>query len=182
MKRILTGYSTFDLVLIAVIASLGIAVKPVVSPLVRIITGPLMIPGGVLAGGIYMMFLVLAGGLTSGKLSATLAAAVQVVLVIITGIGSQGIFSLVTYLTPGLAVDIVLLLFSLGNRPKAGITACFFACMCANLTGSFLVGAALFSIPLVPLLLSLCVAALSGGLGGIMAYALLHKIKELDII
>ena len=182
MKRVFAGYSTFDLILIAVLASLGIATKPVVSSIARIITGPLMIPGGVLAGGIYMMFLILAAGLTSGKFSAIFAAAVQAILVIVTGVGSQGVFSLVTYLMPGLAVDIIMQLFRLGKRQKAGIAACFAACMCANVTGSFLVSAAIFNIPLIPLLLSLCVAALSGGLGGLLAYALIEKIKGMGII
>jgi hypothetical protein len=172
--------------LIALVASLGIAVKPVVSSLARIITGPLMIPGGVLAGGIYMMFLVLAVGLSKGRFSATIAATVQAILVILTGIGSHGAFSVVTYIAPGIAVDLVIFLFSLGNKKedKYGVTAigCFFACMCANLMGTFLVGVSIFNIPFVPLMLSLCVSALSGGLGGLLAYALIKRVRELNIL
>ena len=49
----------FDLVTIAMMAALGIAVKVVLVPLVHIITGPFFIPGGSISGGIYMLFIVL---------------------------------------------------------------------------------------------------------------------------
>ena len=50
MKKLINKFSTFELVLIALSAALGIAVKPVIVPLVHIITGPLYIPGGAAAG------------------------------------------------------------------------------------------------------------------------------------
>jgi hypothetical protein len=57
----------FDLVVIAMMASLGVAIKPVVVPLAHIITGPLYIPGGVIAGGFYMMWIVLGAGLVGNR-------------------------------------------------------------------------------------------------------------------
>lgn len=183
MRRILSKFSVFELLLISLIAALGIAVKPVIQPLVRIITGPMMIPGGVVAGGIYMMFLVLAYGMTRRRLSGTLTAAVQAFIVMLTGIGSHGPMTFVTYILPGVAVDLVMVAFYLRESkayPKA--PACFFAGIAANVTGSLLVGIALFNIPLVPMLLSLCVAALSGGLGGLLACSLLKKIYLLELL
>ena len=56
-------FSVFDLIIIAMISALGIASKPVIVPLSHIITGPLMIPGGVVAGGFYMLWLVLGAGI-----------------------------------------------------------------------------------------------------------------------
>ena len=50
MKR----FSVKELILISVMAALGLAVKPVVTPLAHIISTPLMIPGGALAGGLYL--------------------------------------------------------------------------------------------------------------------------------
>ena len=111
MRKILNKFSVFELLIIAMAAALGIAVKPVISPLARIITGSVGIPGGVLAGGIYMMFLVLAYGLTRKRLSATLTAVVQAFIVVLTGIGSQGVISFVTYICPGIAVDLIMLAF-----------------------------------------------------------------------
>ena len=183
MRVILNKFSLFDLLLIALIGSLGIAVKPVISPLVRIITGPLMIPGGAVAGGLYMMFIVLAYGLTRRRFAGTLTSTVQAFIVVLTGIGSHGVISFATYIVPGIAVDLVMLAFYFKNsaaRPKA--PACFCAGIAANVTGSLIVGAALFDIPLIPLLLMLASAALSGGLGGILAYLILKRIYKLELL
>ena len=199
MRRILSKFSVFELLTISLTAALGVAVKPAVSSLARIITGPLAIPGGVLAGGIYMMFPVLAYGLTCRRLAGTLTALVQALIVVLTGIaGSQGIMSFVTYLLPGAAVDLVMLLFSLRSLRKKNLNsnsssnssgkvrskapACFCAGIAANLTGSLLVSVLLFNIPLIPLLLSLAAAALSGGLGGLLAYFILKQIYKLDLL
>ncbi len=52
--KILNKFRLYDLVVIALMASLGIATKPIVVPLTHMITGPLFIPGGAVAGGLYM--------------------------------------------------------------------------------------------------------------------------------
>jgi hypothetical protein len=183
MGKITAKFSVFELIIIAAMAALGIAVKPVIGHLARLITGPLAIPGGVLAGGLYMMFLVLAYGLTRGRLAGTLTALVQALIVMISGIGgSHGIMSLITYIPPGLAVDLVMLLFCLGGKSRIRASACFCAGIAANLAGTFMVGMLLFNIPLVPLLLSLSVAALSGGLGGLLSCYILKQIYKTDIL
>ena len=183
MRRILNKFSVFELLLISLTAALGIAVKPVIQPLVRVITGPLMIPSGALAGGIYMMFLVIAYGTTRRRLSATVTAMIQALIVMMTGIGSHGVMTFVTYILPGAAVDLTMLVFYWrNNSARAGAPACFCAGIAANVTGSFLVGAALFNIPLVPMLLMLSVAALSGGLGGLLAYVILKQVHRLELL
>ena len=48
--------ATVDLVLMALFASLGLATKNIVHPLVATITEPLYIPAGAVAGGVYMMW------------------------------------------------------------------------------------------------------------------------------
>ena len=73
MKR----FSVKEIILISVMAALGLAVKPVVTPLAHIISTPLMIPGGALAGGLYMMWLAVAFGLTRKRDTATLMGLVQ---------------------------------------------------------------------------------------------------------
>lgn len=52
--NILGRFPISDLVIIAILSALGIATKPIIVPLVHIITGPLYIPGGAVAGGFYM--------------------------------------------------------------------------------------------------------------------------------
>ena len=53
MEQKKTKTNVREMALIAVMAALGIAVKPVVVPVAHLIAGPLMIPSGALAGGIY---------------------------------------------------------------------------------------------------------------------------------
>ncbi|MCL2488531.1 MAG: ECF transporter S component [Oscillospiraceae bacterium] len=188
MKKTFPKYSLFEWLAIALIAALGMAVKPLVAP-IKLITGPLGIPGGSVAGGIYMAFPVIARGLVNKRFAATLTAVIQAGLVFTTGIGSQGAISIVSYITPGLAVDFIFLLFSIDIRTfsltkqlRAMPAACFFAGMAANITGTFFVGRLLFQIPVVPLLLWLCVAAFSGGIGGLFAWFLIKQIKKLNIL
>jgi len=173
-------FTLTDFVLIAMMASMGMAIKQVIVPLTHIITGPLFIPGGVVAGGFYMMFLVLGTAVTQKLGTATLISLVQAAIVTVTGIlGSHGAASLFTYPLPGLAVDA---LFLLMRHRGCCPVCCFLGGVVANLTGSFAVNLAIFNLSLVPLLLSLSAAALSGGLGGLVAYAVAAKIRKLGIL
>lgn len=191
VKRWLSKYSLFHLILIAVLAALGVGVKPVVSTLAHLITGPLFIPGGAVAGGIYMLFLTLAASLTRGRATpsayapttpsayapGTLCGLCQGLLVLAAGVaGSHGALSLVTYTLPGVAVDLMFLLFA---RKESNLPACCFAGMLANIVGTVSVNLVFFSLPWIPLLLSLCAAALSGGLGGAAAWGITKSTRRL---
>ncbi|MGD9475692.1 MAG: ECF transporter S component [Eubacteriaceae bacterium] len=176
MKKAFEKLTLLDLVIISMMAALGIAVKVVLVPLVHIITGPLFIPGGSISGGIYMLFIVLAALLVRKTGAAFLVCLVQTILVIITGtMGSHGIMSIVTYLMPGIGVE--LLFFVLG-KVKYTKGACFAAGVVANVLGSFGVNFVFFRLPLVPLLLTLSLASLSGGLGGLLAFAIASQLKR----
>lgn len=172
--KILNRFSLFDLIIIAMMAALGIAIKPVVVPLAHIITGPLFIPSGAVAGGFYMMWLVLGFGLTGKRGTATLVALVQALVVTGTGmVGSHGAMSLFTYTVPGVMADLGLLL--IGHRVCCNPCA-FLAGMLANMGGTIMVNLVYFRLPLIPLVLALSVAALSGGLGGILAFQIRQQL------
>ncbi|MCK4260375.1 MAG: ECF transporter S component [Halanaerobiales bacterium] len=176
----LSRYSMFDLVIIALMACLGIAIKPLVVPLAHIITGPLYIPGGVIAGGFYMMWMVLGAGLIGKRGTATLIALVQAIVILSLGIfGTHGLLSLFTYILPGIAVDIVILFT---GRKGCGSGCCFLAGVAANISGTFLVNLVFFRLPLLPLILSLSSAALSGGLGGIIAYSMIRQLVRYNVV
>ena len=179
MRRLLRKFSVRDLVLIAAMAALGIAIKPVVVPLAHLVSTPLMIPGGALAGGLYMMWIAVAFGLTGKHGTATLVGIVQAILVMITGVsGSHGAMSLVSYTIPGLLVDAVFLIL---RRGVDSMPLAMLAGLLANLAGTVCVNTIFFSLPLVPLLLSLCVAAFSGGVGGVVSWLLLSALKKYGI-
>jgi hypothetical protein len=179
IKNFFKKFSVFDLIIIAIFAALGIAVKPVIVPLVHIITGPLFIPGGAIAGGLYMMWIVVGAGFVGKRGAATLIAIVQAILVIATGIfGTHGIMSLATYVAPGIAVELLWLAM---RQYGDGLFACFFGGVVANMTGTLLTNYVFFRLPWIPLVLTLSGGALSGGLGGLIAYNIIKGIKKLNI-
>ena len=180
LQKLMTRFSTFDLVLIAVLAALGVATKPIIVPLAHMITGPLFIPGGSLAGGLYMFWLVVGLGLTRKYGTPTLIGFVQALMVIGTGvIGSHGVMSLLSYTLPGVAVDLGL--FLIGRHKACCLFCCFVGGLLANLTGSLTVNVIFFQLPFIPLMLSLCTAAFSGGLGGILAWEVLKALRKYKI-
>lgn len=179
VKRFFTKFTLFDLIIIAIVAALGIAIKPVIVPLIHIITGPLFIPGGAIAGGFYMMWIVVGAGLVGKRGAATLIALVQAIIVIAIGvIGTHGIMSLFTYVAPGIAVELLLL----ATRQRSNnIFICFFAGMVANIAGTILTNFVFFKLPLIPLILTIAGGALSGGLGGLLAYLIIKNFHKLNI-
>lgn len=180
MKRFLNRFTMFDLVIIALTSALGIAIKPIIVPLIHIITGPLFIPGGAAAGGFYMLWLVLGIGITGKRGTGTLIGFIQALLVIITGAyGSHGAISIITYTLPGVMVDIGA---KLAGERYFSTTIFFILGLLANVCGTFLSSLAFFRLPLIPLLLSLSAASLSGGLGGLIAYKIAKELRKTGII
>lgn len=179
VSRALRAFSTRDLVMIAVLAALGIAIKPIVVPIAHMVAAPFLIPGGAFAGGLYMMWLVVGMGIVGKRGTATLIAIVQALLVMFTGvIGSHGVMSLITYTMPGIAMDLGLLV--VGHRCCC-LRCCFLAGVLANVTGTLMVSMIFFSLPTIPLLLALCTAALSGGVGGIIAWQVIKQLHRFHI-
>jgi len=178
--KLMRHFSIKDLILIAAMAALGLAVKAIITPLIHFVSAPLLIPGGSLAGGLYMMWLAMAMGLTGKRGAATLAGLVQAILVILTGVGgSHGFLSLISYTLPGLAIDAWLLV----SRHRLCCLPCaFISCILANLVGTAAVNFIFFRLPLIPLLLSLAAAAFSGGVGGVLTWKLLRALRKFNIV
>lgn len=180
LKKFLLGFSIFELVIIALMAGLGVATKPIIVPLAHIITGPLYIPGGVIAGGFYMMWLVMGVGLLQKGGTASLIAGVQAIMMVSLGIfGTHGLVSFFTYIIPGLAIDLTYLFA--GKRGHS-LIFCFTGGIAANISGTFLVNLVFFRLPVIPLILSLSSAALSGGLGGLIAYGVVKKVNQFGLL
>lgn len=179
-KTFLSNFSVFNLVLIAVISSLGVATKPIVVPLVHIVTGPLFIPGGAIAGGFYMFWIVLGAGLVKKSGTGILIGIVQSILVIATGtMGTHGLMSFVSYTLPGAAVDIV---FLFARNKNYNILHYIFGCMAANTVGTLISNILFFRLPPVTVVLILSCAALSGTIGGIIASSIMAGLDKMNII
>ncbi|MBT9150996.1 MAG: hypothetical protein DDT40_01177 [candidate division WS2 bacterium] len=89
--------------------------------------------------------------------------------------GTHGLMSFFTYLMPGIAVDLVMLL---SRHKGCCIGCCFAGGIAANITGTYLVNLVFFRLPFIPLVLSLASASLSGGLGGVIAYSLIRQVEN----
>ena len=177
MKKFFKSYTAFNLIIIALMAGLGLAIKPIIVPLVHIVTGPLFIPGGAIAGGFYMLWIVLGMGLVKKKGTCTLIAVVQGIIVIILGsVGSHGITSIITYSMPGVFAEIP---FFFSKNKKYNVIHFMCSCILANLAGTFGSNLLFFNLPLIPLLVSLSSAALSGALGGLIASGISGKFGKL---
>ena len=178
-NTILSKFTVFDLVIIGIISALGVATKPIIVPLVHIITGPLFIPGGAIAGGFYMLWIAIGIGYVKKFGTGILIGIVQGILVIVTGtMGTHGIMSMISYTLPGLATDLV---FSLSKDKKYNIFHYVFGCMAANVTGTLISNILFFRLPWITLILLLSTAALSGALGGLIALSLIKSIEKLNI-
>jgi ABC-type thiamin/hydroxymethylpyrimidine transport system permease subunit len=168
--------ATTDLVLMALFASLGLATKNIVHPLVATITGPLYIPTGAVAGGVYMMWPVLAFGFVRKVGAASMTSLTQAFISLLLPFGNFGLLSFVIYLAPGLAIDAFFLL----SRHKACCAACcMVAAAIANVVGTILVGALVLALPMVVLSFLAVVAAISGCIGGFIANMLLVRIGKI---
>ena len=179
-KKFLDKFSVFDLIIIALVSALGIATKPIVVPLVHIITGPLFIPGGAVAGGFYMFWLVLGAGLVKKTGAGTLIGIVQGILVIATGtMGTHGIMSIISYTLPGIVTDLV---FLLSRNKNYNILHYVFGCLAANVTGTLISNILFFRLPFVTVILILSAAALSGTIGGLIAYTIIRSLKKMNIL
>jgi ABC-type thiamin/hydroxymethylpyrimidine transport system permease subunit len=170
--------ATVDLVIMALFASLGLATKNIIHPLVATLAGPLYIPTGALAGGVYMMWPVMAYGFVRKIGAATVTSLTQAFISLLLPFGNFGLLSFVIYLAPGLAIDGFFLL----SRHKACCAACCMgAAAIANAVGTVLVGALVLALPEFALLFLALVAAISGCIGGFIANMLLVRIGKIGL-
>ncbi len=173
MAKFLGKFSTQEIILIAIIAALGLALKPFISSFVHLISTPLLIPGGSLAGGFYMFWFGIVVVLVPHRGAALLFALVQGIVTLVMGqFGNHGVMNLVIYTLPGLAVEIVLLF--LKNRKS--LLAQTIICSAANLTGAVIVALTIMRLPTIPLMISLNAALISGIGGGIISFMIVRKL------
>jgi ABC-type thiamin/hydroxymethylpyrimidine transport system permease subunit len=170
--------ATVDLVTMALFASLGIATKNVVRPLIGMAAGLMYIPTGAVAGGVYMMWPVMAYGFVRKGGAATITSLIQACISLVSPYGNFGLLSFVIYLAPGLAIDGFFLL----TRHRACCVACCVgAAAIANAVGTVLVGVLVLALPEVTLLFLALVALISGCLGGFVANMVLVRVRKVGL-
>ena len=172
-------YSSQDLLYIAILSALGLAVKPIVTPLIHLISAPLMIPGGSLAGGFYMMWIALSIAIVKKPGAGLLVGITQAIVIISLGyFGNHGAVSLLSYTLPAVSVELIAILYKNQGSLFAQVSMCTFA----NITGALIVTLLIMRLTLIPLLISLVAATISGILGGILSFSILKKLILYRII
>ena len=169
-------FNVSDIILIALFAALGIATKQVIQPLASMFTAPFSVPGGTVAGGVYMMWPILARGIVNKRGSALLCSLFQSMVVFLSPIGQHGIATFPIYLAPGLAVEIVFFVFGRYSHTPLSVVL---SGMLANGVGTLLVATIILGWTEHVLILVLFLAFLSGAVGGVMAYGLLKSVRTL---
>jgi len=175
----LKKFETRDLIYISVFAAMGLAIKPIVTPLIHLISAPLLIPGGSLAGGFYMMWISLAIAAVGRFGTGFLTGFIQALVVLALGFfGSHGGISLLTYSLPGLFADI----FMLPYKQKGSVFAQVTGCTAANLSGTVFVSFLVMRLPVIPLMISLITALISGITGGLIAYKTYNELNKYHLL
>jgi energy-coupling factor transport system substrate-specific component len=178
LRRGIGKTATIDLVTMALFASLGLATKNFIHPLVAALTGPLYVPTGAVAGGIYMMWPVMAYGFVRKTGAATITALIQAFISLLLPFGNFGILGFLIYLAPGLAIDGF---FLLSKHAACCGACCLGASVAANTIGTILVGLLVLALPAFALLFLGLIAAISGGIGGVLANILLVRTRKVWI-
>lgn len=123
-----------------------------------------------------MMWLVIGYGLIRKTGTGVLIGLIQACLVIFSGvIGSHGAMSLLTYVAPGAAIELVMLLTR--HRCCCG-GCCAMAGLAANVAGTACVNVVFFRSPGIYLILVLAAAALSGIVGGFFAWEFIRIFQK----
>jgi ABC-type thiamin/hydroxymethylpyrimidine transport system permease subunit len=170
--------ATVDLVLMAMFASLGLATKNILHPLIGPLIGAIDIPTGGVIGGLYMMWPIMAYGLTRKPGAATMVSLIQACISLILPYGNFGLLSFIIYLGPGLAIDGFFLLI----RHKACcLGCCMIASALANAVGTILVASLVLVLPTVVLAFLAVVAGISGCIGGFIANLILVRITKIGV-
>jgi hypothetical protein len=168
-----------DLILIAAFAAIGIAIKPLVSPISKMISTPLGIPGGSFAGGFYMMWLVLAVMIVNKSYTGTVFGILQAIGVLIFGIaGNMGAISLITYTMPGIVADIIYWAL----RRKQHLAAHLMICALANMSGALISAKLIFAHPPSILVAIAALSLASGIVGGYLSYAIYRSLDKMRIL
>ena len=177
--KFLRKFSTQDLLYIAIFSALGLAIKPLITPIAQMLSRMLMITGGSLFGGLYMMWIVLAVASVRKPWTGTLVGLVQGFVMLALGhAGPHGALSLVTFTLPGLSTDITA--YFIKNYSKA--TSHILMCIIANITGTIIVSILIWQLPFIPLLISLGLSVLSATLGGSLSFVIYRRLAQFGLV
>lgn len=166
--------TTRDLIFMAICVALSLVTKRLISPLTNGLTDFFRIPGGSLATGFSLMFLIIGKRIVSIPFAGTLMSVVQAMLALALGFsGAQGAMAVFSYVAPGLLIDGLAMTMKTGHPLYCfvtGILSCIASALVSNLLAFHLAG--------ISLVLWLLLAALSGAVGGFIAHLISLRLAK----
>ena len=171
-----------ELIIMIVCCFAGVFCKKLINPFANVVTDSLHIPGGI-STAVSLMFMVIASALTDRKWSAMAMGIMQAAFALAMGsVGSMGVFLPVSYIVPGIVIDLVMLL-----SKKTGISSglpAFTSNILSSVSAAVFADIIVFHLPVPVLALYLCVAALSGAICGavaaVISSSIMNNRKEKD--
>ncbi len=163
-------YDLKSLIFMALCCDLGLFSKKMILPAVNVLTGFFHLPGGI-ATSFSLMFLVIGAAVLPGYWAGTIMGVIQSILALCLGMtGSMGVLAPISYITPGIVIDLCLLLTK--KKPYgiviSSVMASLTACLVTNLISHKLRGLPLFQYALT--------AAISGAICGGLAVMVSSKL------
>lgn len=164
-------FSLTEMIYISLLATTATISKVPIRALSNFLTSSVGLPGGIV-GGVYYMFWIVAACAVVKKLgTATLFCVIQIFVTIITS--SMPLIKLITYLPPGIAIDLFLVLRRRSIYHKGVM---MFLGGLANCAGAATQAIVIMNLPLIATLASCLAAFISGGIGGYLAYLVVLRI------
>ncbi len=161
-----------EMIYISLLAATATVTKTPIRALSTFLTSSVGLPAGVVGGVYYMFWIVAACAIVKKRGTATLFCIIQIFVSIATS--SMPIIKLITYLPPGIAIDVFLIIFNIKNYDKrllmllGGI---------ANGAGAVSM-AFIMGLPFIAVVTSLLIAIISGSVGGYLAYLIVVRIEH----
>lgn len=167
----LKSFTLRDLILIALLASLSMATKPFVSWLANSITASVHLPGGLVGGVFYMMWLSLVYRLVGKRFSVLFFCILQAFLAVTI----TGIFPLraVTYIPPGIVAELVFYFMQKSNQQTI---VNMVAGALANASGAIVTYFLFIGRETSPLPFLIIISLISGGASGILTSFIYGKL------
>lgn len=172
-----------ELIMIALIAALSIAVKPYIRAPFGWVQTVLHLPVGVFIGGLYMFWPVLAGRLMPRFGAVFLTCLLQGVLAVLVGFtGLLGPAAFLSYLAPGVAIEALYLATRRGWAGRWAWAETALAGALGNAAGAATNAFLFFALTGAAFTLAVTTSLLTGALGGWLAYLVGQRLARSSAI
>ncbi len=165
-------FSLKEMIYISLLATTATVSKVPIRALSIFLTSSVGLPAGIVGGVYYMFWIVAACAVVKKHGTATLFCVIQIFVSMVTS--SMPIIKLITYLPPGIAIDLFLIAW--GSREFNKAIYMILGAI-ANIAGAITMAVLIMQLPLIPTLVSAFTSGVSGAVGGYCAFLIVKRIN-----